>query len=407
MTKPMKIRVFDDNEKSRKHFLERILTVGLSPDRFDIDLLTINDFQEALNGMQERQAAFRKEGRWETIDSNILDDVDILIIDYDLFEAQPFLDAERIAYLARVFTTCGIIVVLNRIGHNTFDLTLKDHFESFADLDIGQDQLGNPFLWTTDRRFPNGFAPWYWPALPVLAEDFRKRVEDVQKAIDRNDSIWTFFGFSETTRNSMPQELIQLLGDTPEETKFEDFVLQSNFGLALKDRAKAVEEDGSIRDTRTIARVAAARIGKWLEYQILPEMDILIDAPHLALRLPSLVKGDEIEIWNDIVIRHALDIPNFNSELIEEFRFRKSHWISRPVWFWRDILERAEIPDIREPWKIRRPNWEFCEDMSQFQFSEDCQEFWAVTISPFANRYIHNFSETDNVKYQPPMRLAM
>ena len=404
MTKPMKIRIFDDNEKSRKHFLKRISTVGLSSDRFDIGLLKIKDFRDALDGMKKRQEAFRKEGRWLTTDPNILDDVDILIIDYDLFEAQPFLDAERIAYLARVFTTCGIIVILNRIGHNPFDLTLKDHFESFADLDIGQDQLGNPFLWTTDRRTSDGFAPWYWPSLPALAEDFRKRVEDVQKAINRNDSIWTFWGFSETTRNSVPQELIQLLGEIPEETKFKDFVLQSNYGLALKDRAKAVEEDGSIRDTRTIARVAAARIGKWLEYQLLPEMDILIDAPHLALRLPSLVNGDKIEDWNNIVVRHTPHIPNFDDKAIEEFVFRKSHWLSRPVWFWRDILETADIEDIRAPWKISPPNWVFCEDTSTFCLETECVEFWANTSSPFSNRFIRRF---EGVEYTPLMRLAL
>ena len=332
-----KVRIFDDEAGFRQSLKAKVNGMNLPRDEFDVDIIDPKDFNDSLTGMTKRQQQFRKEGNWTHDRSNPLDDFSILIIDYDLFEAEPFLDAERIAYLARCFTTCGIIVVLNRFGHNPFDLTLKDHPESFADLDIGQDQLNNPFLWGVGE---NEFAPWYWPALPQYAKNYEKKFLDVKQAIESGQSIWDTLGFSKDIRDRIPTELDRFLGSETNTWLFEQFVVKSGHGLARKDGAQVFGQDGSVRDPDTIARIAAARIGKWLEFQLLPELDILVDAPHLAGRLPSLVNGDSIDDRNAIVVRHSHQIPMLNTVPIEKFRLQNEHWLSRPAWLWRDFLNR-------------------------------------------------------------------
>ena len=48
-------------------------------------------------------------------------------------------------------------------------------------------------------------------------------------------------------------------------------------------------------DQGGIERVAAARLGKWLERLVLPGQNVLVDAPHLVSRFPSLVAADDLD----------------------------------------------------------------------------------------------------------------
>ncbi len=167
----MKIRIFDDEKRQRTKFLEDIKAAGLSSETFDVGVLADQEFEYALEGMRERQADFRKLGVWKQDGTNLLDDVDVLIVDFDLFATRDAMDADQVAYQARCFTTCGIIVLMNRLAHNPFDLTAIDQFASFSDLEIGQQQLGSKVLWGTGQE---NFAPWYWPFLPEVGEGLRE-----------------------------------------------------------------------------------------------------------------------------------------------------------------------------------------------------------------------------------------
>ncbi len=400
-----KIRIFDDETGLRQVLKEKVKGSGLDQDEFDIDTVPDREFNKALEDAAARQRVFRESGEWNHDGSNLLDDVEILVVDYDLFETQPFMTADRVAYLVRCFTACGIIVVLNRSGHNPFDLTLKDHPESFADLDIGQNQLDNPFLWGIGK---NEFAPWYWPALPKLAKDFLEKIGAVEQGLETGKTIWELLGFPPSLTERLPLEMTRFVDPSGENGRLAHFVLSSDYGLENKDRAKAVTDD-EVTDPKTIARVAAARIGKWLEYFVLPELDILMDAPHLISRMPGLMGGDlDMSTWNKVTKRHvkdSKDIPEMKTELIEEFRFKEAHWLSRPAWFWKDIIEKSDIEDVRTPWQIKRPDFFFCEDTSSFHPRNECHEFQAQTsVSPLSERYILSVDEVD---YMPRTRLAL
>ncbi len=154
-----------------------------------------------------------------------------------------------------------------------------------------------------------------------------------------------------------------------------------------------------------MARVGAARISKWLERLVLPGQDILIDAPHLISRYPSLLGGaaEDIGAWN-----RAAHLTNYSelgltTEIIERFRVKKDHWLSRPVWFWDELRECEEIKEVKEPWTVERPDWAFCEDASRF-CREGYREFIADMESPFTRRFASGFKGID---YQPAYRFYL
>lgn len=229
----------------------------------------------------------------------------------------------------------------------------------------------------------------------------------MQKKLDK--PIWKVLGFDPGVFQLLPREIVQFIGKYQGEklfqTTFREFVTESGNGLRVKDAKKPKK---GVND-HILARVGAARISKWLEQLVLPEQDILVDAPHLVSRYPSLITGDKKKIgtWNEtaqLVDFSKLEI--MNTDLIEPYRFKKSYWISRPVWFWDKLCEYEDIKEVSEPWLTVKPDWVFCEDTSCFYNpkQKDCKEFLADIASPFARRFVRNFKKID---YQPKVRFSL
>ncbi len=399
MNTNIKITVFDDEDRIRTQFKER-LDKCLPKDRYETKILI--EFKTEFEILSDRQRDFRIKGTWDTSKRSSIDETSILIIDYDLFDTSPFLKAESLAYLVRCFSSCGVIIILNRFGHHPFDLTLKGRIESFADLHIGQDQLDNPYLWgvkSPDNRsdVAKSFYPWCWPELPSYYESFNERIADVFNSIESKAAIETMLGFPHGMFNGLPRSIAQFIGDDASKVTIDDFILSDN-ALEYKDRPK-----GNF-DPVVMSRIGAARISKWLEYSILPEQDILVDAPHLVSRLPSLLEGNPKKIysWNRTAQRKSFAEIGVKADIIDRFRYKKAHWLSRPAWFWRMLMEDNTISDVKEPWKISDPEWVFCEDGSAF--SKKHNEFISSSYSAFSHRYIRHF---DNVDYEPASRMSM
>jgi len=155
-------------------------------------------------------------------------------------------------------------------------------------------------------------------------------------------------------------------------------------------------------------RIAAARISKWLEQLVLPGQDILVDAPHLAFRYPSLLKGDpsNVDTWNETAKFDTFDKLGLDHEKIKECRFKKDHWLSRPAWYWDKVSNCQEIKEVSEPWTRGAIDYVFCEDSSSFHEREDCKEFVAKLDSPYVRRFIRSFEE-EGVDYQPRVRRSL
>lgn len=395
----MKICIYDDLEEFRVRWRDQLKELeALDEEDFEIVAVSEEVFGDILSTLEKRQRSFRRTGRWQDEEVPLLDGADIFVIDFDLLEnpKDPFLKGDMFAYLARCFSDCGLLVGLNRPDVNDFDLTLKGHLSSFADVNIRDSQLGNRGLWGEDL---SGFRPWYWPVLPAYRRDLEMRIEDVKEAIEQEIPIWEALGFPEETFTFLPRIIGQFLGGTPEEVGFKEFVMESGNCLYPKD----APQDGSDSSVDILARIGAARISKWLERTVLSEQNILVDAPHLVFRYPSLLVGDskDINTWNETACLTREDLP-VHTGVIETYRLKKKHWISRPVWFWEGVQQCDEISEVKAPFNVKVPDWVFCEDASQFD--SEFQKFKANVESPFAQRYVKRFQEP---KYGPKVRFSM
>ena len=406
-----KILIYDD-ERQLEEFekkLEQALKATNQDKDFAIEPLCEDVLQHSIKALEKKQIGFRDTGKCSD-ETTKFDNTSILIIDYDLLKsrAAKFLTGEIIAYVVRAFSECKLIVGLNQFGTNPFDLTLRGHPESFADLNLGINQLSNPDLWRGDwGDFRRGYRPWYWPNLSNALRDFDKRVKEVRENLD--NPICAVLGFDPELFRLLPRAVVQFIGKSEKkesaETTFREFVLQSGNGLRSKDVDSSEDALANLDDS-VLARVGAARISKWLERFVLPEQDILVDAPHLVARYPSLVAADrkEIQAWNrtaQLVDYHELGL---NTDLIEPYRFQKDYWVSRPVWFWDKLRECERIQEVTESWTTAKPNWVFCEDASRFYERKKCKEFLADTASPFTRRFAKNF---DKVDYRPRVRFSL
>ena len=327
-----------------------------------------------------------------------IDEASILIIDYALFNLDPSVTGERLAYLARCYSKCGIIIALNQYPpyvEEHFDLSLRGHLESYADLNLPSNSLGNPGLWT--ERW-NAFRPWSWPLLPKAIEKYQNRVNELASLLD--ERILEYLGFTGPKVLTLPRSIIEFLSrEKPDEATFRNFVNSGESGNGLRGR-----EEVAIND-EAIARIAAARIGNWLEYNVLPGQDILVDAPHLISRFPSLLGEHETndKTFNSLTSFSDQSEPGFNPT-IESFRFTRTNWISRPVWFWNDLRDCEEIEEVKNPFTKKHFDYVFCEDTSKFKPKENVRNFVAALDSPYARRYVEKLEQ---IQYTPAVRFSL
>ena len=337
------------------------------------------DFQKLLKLINSRRKAWRESDNTATeFGEHPIDTADVVVVDYDLLQYSDTTDTtgSRLAYLLRCFSGCGFIIILNEYGRNVFDLSLRTPTSDFADIHLGDEQLGNPGLW----QFPfNGYRPWYWPVVPSARENFEACVRDVQDNLEK--PILEFLALDKVI-DWLPRGAREFLSGKKQldEVTFEDFVKFAPGGISARDELIS----------RQMARVAAARVIALLNLEILPEQSLLVDAPHLVSRFPSLLsKGsDMIESWNSLCNPKSNEIDALLSDNLQPHKFQKEHWLWRPAWYWPEINKDEEIREVREPWTFEEPRWVFCEDISRFVPLRVAQGFRAIVSPPFLKRFI-------------------
>ena len=161
----MKILLIDDDSAQLGQWTRAVTELSMS-----VEVEAVTNIADLTRDLDQRRLKARgSDSDFVPIE---LDDADIVAIDYDLGEAGQALTGRRLAYLARCYSNCGTIVLMNEAGDNAFDLTLKLDFSSFADLEIGSEQLGNPRLWKGGQ---GGYRPWAWPILLDEVDDRLRR----------------------------------------------------------------------------------------------------------------------------------------------------------------------------------------------------------------------------------------
>ena len=308
----------------------------------------------------------------------MVDKADVVVIDYDLLGYSPGSDTtgSRLAYLLRCFSKCGFIIVLNEYGDNAFDLSLGGPWNDFANLHIGDVQIGNSGLWTVDFK---GYRPWHWPVVPSARSDFEKCVRDVQANFE--EPVFGFLGLQRHI-DWLPRRAHEFFygSGNIETVRFSAFVEKARGGIDSKDSLPPEHA----------ARVAAARLIAFLNLIVLPEQSVIVDAPHLVSRFPSLLgdRGQDLHDWDLLCDPVSVDVDGLLPGFLRDHRFRHEHWLWKPGWYWPDVNRDTRIREVIDPWSAEDSNWVFCENVSRFLPLEFAHEFRADVSPPFTRRYV-------------------
>ena len=348
------------------------------------------DFGDLMTLINRRRTAWR-EDRSEDLyfEVTAADKADVIVVDYDLLRYSDSADitGSRLSYLLRCFSKCGLIIILNQYGPNTFDMSLGRPAEDFADLHLGDRQIGNPGLWTVPF---DGYRPWHWPVIPDARVNFEKCVQDVQKNIE--EPVLTFLGLGDFI-DWMPRRVREFVvsDGNLEDIRFSSFAINARGGVDSKDK---------LVPTQT-ARVVAARVISLLNLVILPDQNVLVDAPHLVSRFPSLICDDSsgIDSWNQLCDPSSISMGELLQDVLNEHRFPMHHWIWKPVWYWPSVNTDERVAEVRDPWSIREIDWVFCEDISRFMPREVTDGFRADVSPPFNKRFVFRRRSSKARKY--------
>ena len=410
MSGKVRIVILDDDEvRARDDWAAKIKRIEGIPAAAEVEALTALEVAQCLRQLQERALEARQEAQGSaTHERCVVDDADIVIMDYDLtpdptriVERHPEQvelirselraeTAETLAYLARCYSSCKFIVAVNQhYRRRTFDVTFNRFAESWADLNISQDDIGSPELWTGDG---NGFHPWSWPRLLDAGQEFDRRLALVELERPVLDAL----GFLPLDEKSFDVSQLDLFADQPNSVTFREVAESSDSGLALRDKQE---------DETALRRIAAAAIGHWLDNTILQAQNVLVDAPHLAYRVPSLLLGDpkRLDSWNSTV---SFDIDNIGLDLekLSGKIIPACDWFQRPVWAWNEIASDNSIPEVASPWSSENYDYVFCEDISRFARIEDAQEIQTDLPGPYDRRFIKGL-DVNIAHYVPLTRI--
>jgi hypothetical protein len=384
-----------DDEKNVETAIKSRLppSIARSAVSIDPDLIT-----KIIRTLGSRIAAARKNTKIAA-EETPLDKADLFIVDYDLVKAkgEDYLTGETVAYLARCYSSCGVIVGLNQFYRRpTFDLTLKAPLDSFAELNLATDDLRNMGLWQDDGW--SKYRPWAWPVFGNLVRLLQLRVQDVARA-KPNTCVLDFLGFPASAIARLPTASLELLGSQKskaETATLGDILTSPTLGLRGKEASHRKS------DPTQDARIIAARLSVWLNYILAPQ-DVLVDAPHLSERCPSVVANTPTKRALDKT-RRLLGRPAITEKALAPAAFKKNFWFDRDVWFWTEIERLRLTFEIREPWKRPPNSFVFCEDSSTFVKRKDAKSFQSDMLSPYRTRYVMRLP---HVEYQPAHRLAL
>lgn len=396
------IQVYDDEPDFEHDWVEKIKEAAPSELYSVTGSNSPTSLRDAAQELLARRSAARAdEPVSRPRESCSFDEAHILVLDYDLVhvdETAARHTGEGLARLARAFSSCDIVVVLNQFPGVQFDLSLRGHLSSHADLNLDAELLGSPRLWR-DAHW-QGFRPWSWQALHQAVKTQRARVRRVAETPD-DGSIVDALGMSEEDVARLSDSAFGFVA--PRANSPEEFCSRT-FSDFLQDAEDARDVHAAARiEPGSENRFVAARIGKWLERAVLAPQDVLVDVPHLVERYPFLL-GDDVsdrEAWDDVVHNHA----RLMQEIPEECWFTPPELLSRPA-VWRQRFEAH--PDVSE----RRFNFDysqvpalvFLEDTSRFGLLDEATEFRAGHHNPFDRRFV---KLEQGLRYAPQRRLAL
>ena len=386
--------VCDDDPGFAQQWVSDIREVA--PPNYDIrSAPTLECIRDAASVIFRRRAAARRRHP-VPVERCLFDDTDVLILDYDLLhldEDNAQYTGEGLARIVRMFSDCSVVVVLNQYPGTDFDLRLRGHIESYADLNIDAHVLATPGLWQSPPW--DGFRPWSWQTLSDAVELQQNRVAFLNNRLD--SPILEVL--------EMQPEDVRLLSDSafgflaPDIDNYES--LNELSFADLISRSTVGRDALTLLDVDQIAacRLVSARIAKWLEREVLGPQEVLIDIPHLIQRFPFVLEDDisDVNSWNRVI----WEPPN---DLCTTHLFSLNGFLSRPAIWGHRLQIDAEFRRRRREFDYRTvPDFVFLEDQSLFARLADAHEFRSDFHNPFDRRFI---ARVEGIRYTPQRRLT-
>ncbi|WP_156160513.1 hypothetical protein [Pseudomonas sp. 21] len=409
----MNIVILDDDTPRAESWVDSMRT-SIGGDGHSVTALSVPEVSEVISSLHKSRYSAR-EGEYKTVAQ--LDEVDLLIVDYDLLGldtegTSAWSTGAEVAYAARLMSLVGPIVVVNQYGTNSFDLTMRRTSPSYADLDLGSKHVTSAELWRSSDF--TEFRPWHWPNLLVEPVRFKDLSNFIEANIDKSiiETLQLNIEDFDSPRY-IPHELLARLGLLPDKSiTFRSLLtgrrgegkLQPNpisvFNILEKD-AKIIEK----LPNRNLANLAAAVLSHWIERLILPNQELICDAPHLVSRYPWVLENYKDEsAWRKICDLHEVHglVPD-----LEKFRVYPECLVSRPAYWGQEVKGSIKRPvdfSIRDI-----PNLAFCEDASRFVDKSSCKSYPSDLQSFDRERWVVDELSAggEKVNYEPQAYLLM
>jgi hypothetical protein len=381
----MNILVCDDLENRCTELAEAVEKGHGGPDtltKLHGERLTLE-----LTQLFARVAAVVKDSRRPVDDEGLaFDAADIVVIDNNLTHLSGVgrLTAEAVIGYVRCFTDAKVVVSANKNPDVDFDLRyLIGDYQSRADVAVNTNHLSNPFLWTGDpNKATDGFAPWYWPILSTWPDRRSQQLESI--ASNFETPILPSLGFP-TDADSLAFLSRHAMGalysgatsegvegsKAIEEVTFKDVFTSRSRSIATDEERTGLLSAAADSESRTAAvKAVAADIDLWLRRDVLGPQEMLVDVPHLLLRMPFLLgsAASNPAAWN-LAIRaeeapFTLDQSLFAAH-VEKTRFEPA-WSQRPTFWWPKLQQDAALTDAFRAAEKKWADVVFLEDTSTF-----------------------------------------
>ena len=429
----VRILVCDDVPKRGQEAKEAIDAAGVN---HEVIVVPFKDFERAMNALVDHGRRFLSDGA--DAGASCSDPLfasagsDLMVLDNNLAELDvggARHTAEGLAGLVRAFTDIPYIVSLNKNPQTDFDLRyLVGDYQTTADLALNLPHLKNHGLWTGSRRREGkGFLPWYWPSLnevPARRRCQEKLVQDLLEkpildavAFDRGSVVH----LSRHAKGALSPESED--DAALEAVTFLEFFGSSGRSLPIPSERKvitealrAASEGGPVHEAsrQVVARVVAAELDRWFRRDVIAPQSVLVDVPHLLMRMPFLL-GDGagvLQRWNQAVAASeppfALEEKTFR-RFLEVARYRQEVWTGRTCFWWPkldgDVELNAMFYEDDSPWERAV----FCEDQSRFGLAGESggdgpREFVAEVEGEWSQRHV---AFLDDWGYTPKSRFAL
>ncbi len=378
----MRVRVCDDVESIADGWVAAIQAVNQ-----DYDVKRMPAAKEEVSNLLQRKLVAEK-GDDPMAQVCAFDDVDILCVDYDLLhldESGGRTTGEGVARLARTFSTCGVIVVMNQFKGPQFDLGMRGHLDSFADVNIDANLVGRGALWNDVEPAELQFDPTTWTPLPKLLAAARG-LSAALEADGFDTQIVPAIGLAE--------DALSLLSDTAYgflSLEAETAVHLAGFTVGdflRRSLSEDLVETLSKHVPKILFDFAAFRIAKWLDRAVLRPMDVLIDGEHLVDRLPFMIDPDKADVAKASEWARAAAAPDqaLRWDLLGKYKNETASLVlGRTVFDWYRLSGDEAVDKLQDAYLDQQPE--------RFYLAEDTSRFVNRQVVTRYRADFHNFGD--------------